>query len=237
MPAAVGYTNQRAARIDRDSILLGSVNSGLNSATGNLEDATTRTGAARLLEGRLNPYDCWKAVAVGGQSSSSGGYLVQIAHVVQGGTISDASAWATLGAIAFSGTAEIPLGFTGDQAEALVRAAAVAAGAAITGKLRVVALRLRPGTGNLSISNVALTSNVATITLSAAHTMLPGEVVTVACSNTALNGTFVIKTVGSTTFTFDSVQNNITSASATGTVTNGVAVPSGTGNRIHLQRT
>jgi VCBS repeat-containing protein len=66
--------------------------------------------------------------------------------------------------------------------------------------------------------------------------MLPGEVVTVVCSNTALNGTFVIKTVGSTTFTLDSTQSNITSASATGTVTNGVAVPAGNGNRIHLQR-
>jgi hypothetical protein len=119
----------------------------------------------------------------------------------------------------------------------VVRAAAVAAGAAITGKVRVTALRLRPGTGNLSISNIALTSNVATITLSAAHTMLPGEAVAVVCSNTALNGTFVIKTVGSTTFTFDSVQSNITSASATGTVTNGVAVPAGNGNRIYLQRT
>jgi hypothetical protein len=237
MPAAVGYTVQKAARIDRDSILLGPVNAGLNSATGNLEDASTRTGAARLLEGRLNPYDSWKVVAVGGQSSSAGGYVVQIAHVVQNGALADASAWGTLGALAFSGTAEIPLGFTGDQTEAVVRAAAVAAGAAITGKVRVTALRLRPGTGNLSISNIALTSNVATITLSAAHTMLPGEVVTVVCSNTALNGTFVIKTVGSTTFTFDSVQSNITSASATGTVTNGVVVPAGNGNRIYLQRT
>ena len=235
MPAAVGYTFQRAARIDRDSILLGPVNAG-RSSSGNLEDASTRTGAARLLEGRLNPYDSWKAVAVGGQSSSSGGYLVQIAHVAQNGALTDASAWGTLGAIAFSGTAEIPLGFTGDQTEAVVRAAAVAAGAAITGKVRVTALRLRPGTGNLSISNIALASNVATITLSAAHTMLPGEVVTVACSNALLNGTFVIKTVGSTTLTFDSVQSNITSASATGTVTNGVAVPAGNGNRIYLQR-
>jgi hypothetical protein len=235
MPAAIGYTSQRAARIDRDSILLGSVFAGVNG-DGDLEAAATRTGAARLLEGRLNPYDNWKVVAVGGQSSSAGGYLVQAAHVAQGDVLANASAWATIGTIAFSGTAEIPLGFTGDQAEALVRAAAVAAGAAITGKVRVTALRLRPGTGSLSISNIALTTNVATVTLSAAHTMLPGEVVTVVCSNTALNGSFVIKTVGSTTFTFDSVQSNITSASATGTVTNGVAVPSGTGNRIHLQR-
>jgi hypothetical protein len=160
-----------------------------------------------------------------------------MAHVAQIGLLADASAWATIGAIAFSGTTEIPLGFTGDQVEALVEAAAVAAGAAITGKTRVTELRLRPGSGSLSISNIALTTNVATITLSAAHTMLPGEVVTVVCSNTALNGSFVIKTVDSTTFTFDSAQANITSAAATGTVTNGVAVPAGTGNRIHLQRT
>ena len=235
MPVAVGYTPQRAARIDRDSILLGPVNAG-RSSSGNLEDASTRTGAARLLEGRLNPFDSWKVVAVGGQSSSSGGYVIQIAHAPQDGALSTASAWGTLGAIAFSGTAEIPLGFTGDQTEAVVRAAAAAAGAAITGKVRVTALRLRPGTGNLSISNIALTTNVATITLSAAHAMLPGEVVTVTCSNALLNGAFVIKAVGSTTFTFDSVQGNITSASATGTVTNGVAVPAGNGNRIHLQR-
>lgn len=235
MPAAVGFTVQRAARIDRDSILLGSVGEGV-LGTGSVEAASTRTGAARLLEGRINPYDNWKIVAVGGQSSSAGGYVVQLAHVPQTGLLADASAWATIGAIAFSGTAEIPLGFTGDQVEALVRAAAVAAGAAISGKIRVTALRLRPGTGNLSISNIALTTNVATITLSAAHTLLPGEVVTVVCSNSALNGSFVIKTVGSTTFTYDLTASNIASASATGTVTNGVAVPTGTGNRIHLQR-
>lgn len=235
MPAAVGFTFQRAARIDRDSILLGSVNEGV-LGTGSLEAASTRTGAARLLEGRINPYDNWKIVAVGGQSSSAGGYVLQMAHVAQTGLLADASAWATIGAIAFSGTAEIPLGFTGDQVEALVRAAAVAAGAPISGKIRVTALRLRPGTGNLSISNIALTTNVATITLSAAHTLLPGEVVTVVCSNSALNGSFVIKTVGSTTFTYDLTAANIASASATGTVTNGVAVPTGTGNRIHLQR-
>ena len=143
MPVAVGYTPQRAARIDRDSILLGPVNAG-RSSSGNLEDASTRTGAARLLEGRLNPFDSWKVVAVGGQSSSSGGYVIQIAHAPQDGALSTASAWGTLGAIAFSGTAEIPLGFTGDQTEAVVRAAAAAAGAAITGKVRVTALRLRP---------------------------------------------------------------------------------------------
>lgn len=143
MPAAVGYTSQKAARIDRDSILLGPVRAGLNGA-GDLEPATVRTGAARLLEGRLNPYDSWKVVAVGGESTSAGGYLVQVAHVAQGDVLANASAWATIGAVTFSGTSEVSLGFTGDQAEALVRAAA---SPAITGKVRVVAIRLVAGTG------------------------------------------------------------------------------------------
>jgi|694.fasta_scaffold60797_5 hypothetical protein len=158
MPAAVGYTNQRAARIDRDSILLGSVFAGVNG-DGDLEPAATRTGAARLLEGRLNPYDNWKVVAVGGQSSSAGGYLVQAAHVAQGDALANASAWATIGAIAFSGTAEVPLGFTGDQVEGLVRAAAVAASAPITGKVRVVALRLTAGTGANGVAAPSGTGN------------------------------------------------------------------------------
>lgn len=147
MPAAVGYTSQRAPRIDRDSILLGSVYAGVNGA-GDLEAAETRNGAARLLEGRINPYDNWKVVAVGGQSSSAGGYLVQAAHVAQGDVLANASAWATIGAITFSGTSEVALGFTGDQVEALVKAAAVTASAPITGKVRVTAIKLVAGTGS-----------------------------------------------------------------------------------------
>lgn len=149
MPAAVGYKSQKALRIDRDSILLGSVNAGLDGS-GTLQPAETRTGAARLLEGRINPYDAWKVVAVGGQSSSAGGYLVQAAHVAQGDVLANASAWATIGAIAFNGTGETELGFTGAQAEALVKAAA---SPAITGKVRVVALRLVAGTGTGSGQN------------------------------------------------------------------------------------
>lgn len=149
MPAAVGFTSQKAARIDRDSILLGPVRAGLNGS-GDLETASVRTGAARLLEGRINPYDSWKIVGVGGQSSSAGGYLVQVAHVAQGDSLANASTWATIGAITFNGTSEVSLGFTGDQAEALVRAAA---SPAITGKVRVIALRLVAGTGTGSGQN------------------------------------------------------------------------------------
>jgi len=105
---------------------------------------------------------------------------------------------------------------------------AVKAAGSVTGDVRVAAVRVRPGTGNLAISNVALTSNVVTITLSAAHNMLVGEVVTVGCSNPLVNGSFAIASVGASTFTYPLTASNITSASATGTVTNGAAVPVGT---------
>lgn len=166
MPAAIGYKPQRGQRCDRDAVLLGAVYAGLNGA-GDLEPAATRDGSARLLEGRINPYDAWKVVAVGGQTSSAGGYQVQMAHVAQGAALASASAWATIGAITFDGTKETEFGFTGAQVEALVKAAATPA---ITGKVRVVALRLVAGNG-------------------------------------------------------------------TGAGQNGVVVPAGTGNRIHLQRT
>jgi hypothetical protein len=166
MPAAVGYKSQKALRIDRDSILLGPVNAGLDES-GTLQPAETRTGAARLLSGRINPYDAWKVVAVGGQSSSAGGYLVQAAHVAQRDVLANASTWATIGVITFNGTGQTEFGFTGVQAEDRVKEVA---SPAITGKVRVAAFRLVAGTG-------------------------------------------------------------------TGSGQNGVAVPAGTGNQIHLQRT
>jgi hypothetical protein len=73
-----------------------------------------------------------------------------------------------------------------------------------------------------TISNIALTDNVATITTSAAHNLLVGDRVTVAgisAPNTALNGTYAITTVPSTTtFTYAKTNANITSAAASGTV-------------------
>jgi len=73
-----------------------------------------------------------------------------------------------------------------------------------------------------TISNIALTDNVATITTSAAHNLLVGDRVTIAgiaAPNTALNGTYAIVTVPSaTTFTYAKTNANITSAAASGTV-------------------
>jgi len=72
-----------------------------------------------------------------------------------------------------------------------------------------------------TITNRALTDNVATITTAAAHNFLVGDRVTIAgiaSPNTALNGTYAITTVPSaTTFTYAKTNANIASASGSGT--------------------
>ena len=69
-----------------------------------------------------------------------------------------------------------------------------------------------------AISNVALTSNVATITTAAAHGYAVGDSVTVAAvTATALNGTFTITAKTGTTFSYALTHGNISSASDTGT--------------------
>jgi hypothetical protein len=78
-----------------------------------------------------------------------------------------------------------------------------------------------------TISNVAKTSQVVTITTSTAHGYSVGDSVTVAAtSTTAVNGTFTITTVGSTTFTYAQSGGNISSTSDTGTVTFAYVTPS-----------
>ena len=71
-----------------------------------------------------------------------------------------------------------------------------------------------------TITNVALTSNVVTITTAVAHGLGTGQVVTVAATtNTGVNGTYTITGVTSTTFTYALTASNITSVADTGTVT------------------
>jgi hypothetical protein len=74
-------------------------------------------------------------------------------------------------------------------------------------------------TASRTISNVALTSNVATITTASAHGYSTGDTVTVDASNNTFDGSYTITTVPtSTTFTYAKVNADITSAVATGTV-------------------
>jgi hypothetical protein len=62
-----------------------------------------------------------------------------------------------------------------------------------------------------------------------------GDTITVAnCSNTVFNGTYVVTGVAATTISYARTNSNVTSASATGDVTNGVAAPVGT-NTLFFQ--
>ena len=72
-----------------------------------------------------------------------------------------------------------------------------------------------------TITNVALVSNVVTVTTGVAHGLGTGQVVTVAAvTNTAINGTYTIASVPTTTtFTYALTATGITSVADTGTVT------------------
>lgn len=77
-----------------------------------------------------------------------------------------------------------------------------------------------------TITNVVKTSQVVTITTSAAHGFSVGDSVTVAAtSTTAVNGTFNIDTVTSTTFTYAQSGGNISTTADTGTVTFAYVTP------------
>jgi hypothetical protein len=71
----------------------------------------------------------------------------------------------------------------------------------------------------LTVSNKALTTNVATITTSAAHGLFVGDTVKITGVDNIFNGTWSIATVPSTTtFTFSRVTANVTSVAASGSV-------------------
>jgi hypothetical protein len=64
-----------------------------------------------------------------------------------------------------------------------------------------------------TVTNKALTSNVATLTTGTAHSLAVGDIVTVASVDATFNGTYVVKAVPTTTtFTYDKTNTNVTSA-------------------------
>lgn len=216
MSRASGLIPRRSNAIELQHILVGTVRQGEETA------AATRDGSQMILSRKLNGNDVFKANLVGATSGAVGGYVLQVDHVPFGSSTPNGT-WQTIGSIAANGVNEVEAVFSGRQI-----GLAVAAAAAVLDP-RVVAIRARPGTGVLAITNVVLTSNVATITLSAPHTLIVGDTITVGCSNPLVNGTFTITAVTSTTFSYASTQANISTAAATGTVTNGQAVPSNIG--------
>jgi hypothetical protein len=85
--------------------------------------------------------------------------------------------------------------------------------------------RIRSNADALTITNVALTSNVATITV-ANHGLTVGQVITIAgLTTTALNGTHTITAVPTAnTFTFALTNANISSTSDSGTIARAAAL-------------
>jgi len=68
-----------------------------------------------------------------------------------------------------------------------------------------------------TVSNKALTSNVATITTSATHGFAVGDYVVISGVDSTFNGTYLVASVPTTTtFTYAKTASNVTSASATG---------------------
>ena len=76
-----------------------------------------------------------------------------------------------------------------------------------------------------TVSNKALTSNVATLTTASAHGLTVGDSVTVAGVDAVFNGSYtVVATPTGTTFTYAKTNADVTSAAATGTVTKPIEV-------------
>ena len=74
-----------------------------------------------------------------------------------------------------------------------------------------------------SVTNKALTSNVATLTTSAAHGLAVGFEIEVTGVDSTFNGTYTITSVPTaTTFTYAKTASDVTSQAATGTVTSSV---------------
>lgn len=93
-----------------------------------------------------------------------------------------------------------------------------------------------------TVSNKALTTNVATLTTAAAHGLTAGDRVVVAGVGSPFDGTFAVASAPTTTtFTYAKTNANVTSAAATGTVSKVAAyallgVPGGrSGRKIILQ--
>jgi N4-gp56 family major capsid protein len=71
----------------------------------------------------------------------------------------------------------------------------------------------------VSVTNKALTSNVATLTTAVAHGLGVGQVITVSGVDSTFNGTFTLTAVTSTTLSYAKTASDVASAAATGTVT------------------
>jgi hypothetical protein len=86
---STGLAPRRGYLIDAATVLVGAVAAGARGRA-----AGTRTGAAQILNTRLEAQDTFKLVAHG-NASAAGQYTVQVAHVPEGGTVNN-SHYATI---------------------------------------------------------------------------------------------------------------------------------------------
>lgn len=75
-----------------------------------------------------------------------------------------------------------------------------------------------------TVTNKALTSNVATITTSSAHGLSVGNSVTVSGVDATFNGTYTLTAVTSTTLSYARTAANVTSTASSGTVSSGSGI-------------
>jgi hypothetical protein len=228
-----GATYLEGARID--SLVDGTP--GLNDMPTYLRFLTTADGAATPTERmRINNAG---GVSIG-TSSASAGTTLSVSKDITGATTSFGTL--TNGAIQSNVTVEARLfatsastaaaAFTlGGLSHFYAAQATIGAGSTITSQYGyAVDAGITAATNNYgfysnistgttrTITNVARTSNVATITTSAAHGYTLGQSVTVAATtNTSFNGTFTITGVPTTsTFTYADVDTDLASTADTG---------------------
>jgi len=132
---STGLLPRRGYTIDALTVLVGAVAAGARGRA-----AETRTGAARLLNTRLEAQDVFKVVVHGQSSDAAGGYIIEAAHVAEGAALASASTYAPIATVTRApGINEIAL--SGAQIRELVRVAG-----SVTGDVRVVAIRATAGT-------------------------------------------------------------------------------------------
>lgn len=90
-------------------------------------------------------------------------------------------------------------------------------------ELILITSELRAGETR-TITNKALTDNVATLTTSTTHTLVPGDIVTVSGVDSTFNGEQQVTSVTSNTFTFDLTATNVTSVGSGGTAVRDVDI-------------
>jgi hypothetical protein len=169
MARSAGLTPRRGYMLDRSTVLLGGVLAGTRGAA-----AATRTGAAQLLNTRLDAQNVYKAVLYGQTSNVAGGYLIQAAHVDEGAA-APTTDYVTIGVIEGSGIGIVETALSGANVNKLVKAASngaiqtlgtVTGGSGYTAADTYTGVALTGGTGTGAVATIVVAGGaVTTVTL------------------------------------------------------------------------